>query len=215
MVLLAAAASCTKADIVSQNEYYGSDSEEFLALVTVKETGDGTVYFQLDDDTAILPIDYRQSYTQMERVLCDIITDYRPAGAFSFSCHVVWAEAVDKGVVSADGSAGGADPIDLYDDWMTSVEDGFLTLHYDVWWGEGTTPHVFTVITGTNPEDPYELILRHDARGDSRGEVADGLVCFDINSLPDTEGQYEWLTLKWNSLDGKACERKYRFRTRQ
>lgn len=55
-------------------------------------------------------------------------------------------------------------------------------------------------------ENPYEVEFRHNAFGDVYGEPADGLVAFNLDSLPDTEGKTVKLKLKWNHL----TERKQR-----
>ena len=36
-------------------------------------------------------------------------------------------------------------------------------------------------------DSPYEVEFRHNAFGDVYGEPADGLVAFNLDSLPDTE----------------------------
>ncbi|MCR5409191.1 MAG: hypothetical protein K6E61_08835 [Bacteroidales bacterium] len=196
-------------------EYSGDLSGEFLAILTVKKSALDTVYFQLNDSTTIYPVNYQNKYTRMERVFCDIMAWEKRTGSYNHSCNVEWAESIEEGTVVPAGSPSGKDYIDVLDDWMTSVEDGYLTVHYDVWWGTNPTAHGFSVVTGTDPEDPYVLHLRHDARGDVKDEKADGLVCFDINSLPSTEGKYKILTLKWYNLGGSASEKKFKFKTRE
>ena len=222
--LIAASALCFSCDKAmeapgffdSENDSaFNADNVEgyFNAIVTVKKTATDTVYFQLNDSTTVYPTNYQDAYTRMERVIGGVHISDRPTGSFKYTCWVEWAEPLEEGAVST--SAKGADPIDIKDDWMTSVEDGFLTIHYDALWGNSPKIHNFSVATGTNPANPYELVLRHDANGDATDQKGDGLVCFDINSLPDTEGQYKQLTLKWNDLEGKACERQFKFKTRE
>lgn len=221
-ILIAASAlivSCSMEEAYLGGNYdadmLGSDSYEgtFNAIATIKKTPTDTVYFQLNDSTTVYPTNYQDAYTRMERVIGGVHISNRPTGSFKYTCWVEWAEPLEEGAVST--SAKGADPIDIKDDWMTSVEDGFLTIHYDALWGNSPKIHSFSVATDTNPADPYELVLRHDANGDATDQKGDGLVCFDINSLPDTEGQYKQLTLKWNDLEGKACERQFKFKTRE
>ena len=191
-----------------------SDAEgTFNAIVTVKKTPTDTVFFQLNDSTTVYPSDYQSMYTRMERIICNMHARKQPAGSFKYTCWVEWAEPLEEGTVSS--SAKGEDPIDVLDDWMTSVEDGYLTIHYDAMWGKTPKVHSFSVVTGSDPADPYQLILRHNANGDAADLKGDGLVCFDINSLPSTGGQYKKLTLKWNSLEGRACERQFKFKTRE
>ncbi len=52
-------------------------------------------------------------------------------------------------------------------------------------------------------ENPYEVEFRHNAFGDVYGEPADGLVAFNLDSLPDTEGKTVKLKLKWKSFNGE------------
>ena len=42
-----------------------------------------------------------------------------------------------------------------------------------------------------------------NAFGDVYGEPADGLVAFNLDSLPDTEGKTVKLKLKWKSFNGE------------
>ena len=213
----AMAASCSMADGFSG--YYDSESPDseyvgtFNAIATIKKSPTDTVYFQLNDSTTVYPSNYQKAYTRMERLFGRVNISNKPTGSFKYTCRVDGAEPLEEGTVSS--SAKGDDPIDVLDDWMTSVEDGFLTVHYDAMWGNSPTIHNFSIVTGTNPGNPYELVLRHDANGDAKDEKGDGLVCFDINSLPSTGGQYKELTLKWNSLEGTACERQFKFKTRE
>ena len=67
--------------------------------------------------------------------------------------------------------------------------------------------HVVTLVKGANP---YEVVLHHDAKGDVRGVVKDGLVAFRLSDLPDTHGKAVDLTLKWKSFSGvKSVTFKY------
>lgn len=204
---------------------YASDVEsghvlsgEYQAIVTVKKSVLDTVYFQLNDSTTVYPANYQDSYRQMERIFCQAIGSARPTGSYTYTCEVEWAEPLDKGSVTP-----GAEPLwsdvedvlDIYDDWMTSVEDGYLTVHYNTFWGSSGVQHSFRLLTGTDPANPYSLVLLQDSYGDSGEDEADGIVCFDINTLPDTGGKYIPLSLKWKSLEGKVLERTFKFKTRE
>ena len=225
-ILVAASAvlfSCSKMEgDVMPGDYdhynqHGAQSEDisgvFNAIVTVKKTPTDSVYFQINDSETIYPANYQSKYTRMERIICCVNASSRPTGRFNYTCNVEWAEPIEEGLVT--DSAVGRDPIDIIDDWMTSVEDGYLTLHYNALWGNTPTIHSFSIVTGTSSDNPYVLVLRHDAKGDAQDWAGDGLVCCDINSLPDTEGQYKELTLKWNNLEGSASERQFKFKTRE
>ena len=86
------------------------------------------------------------------------------------------------------------------------MEDGYLTLRFRTYFGN-RTKHVVTLVKGANP---YEVVLHHDAKGDVRGVVKDGLVAFRLSDLPDTHGNAVDLTLKWKSFSGvKSVTFKY------
>ena len=191
-------------------------AEEYDAIVTVKRSPTDTLYFQLDDNTRLFPQNYQKARgLEMLRVICHL-TEY-PYLDSPYGNHVQvhWLEPLERGAFLASAPTGAGDGLDILNDWMTSVEDGFLTLHYRTWWGSGSIRHRFSLHSQVNPEDPYELLLVHDANGDEALEQADAVICFDINSLPDTGGQYTTLTLKWTSGEGTRTSRQFRFRSRE
>lgn len=188
---------------------------DFTAILTVKKTPTDSVYFQLNDSTTIYASNFQNRFTRMERVICGINITNTPVGRFKYKGYINWIETLDEGVVTSDCPVPGTDGLDIIDDWMTGVEDGFLTLHYSTWWGSNTVRHDFYLVTGANAADPYEVALRHASNGDKKDEFGDSLICFDINSLPDTGGQYKILTLKWTTSGGEASEKKFKFKTRK
>ena len=57
--------------------------------------------------------------------------------------------------------------------------------------------------TGVNPENPYEVELRHNVNGDPQNYWRDALVAFNLNeALPDTKGKTVKLTIRWRSSQG-------------
>ncbi len=199
--------------------------KSYTAIVTVKQNEKGAIYFQLDENKRLFPQNYEHPFTGLRRVICELQeTDGN-------RCRILWMEFLEQeimtsGMISGPDSApyddpppGGPydfpqDPLDILEDWMTSVEDGFLTLHYSTWWGDGSVAHAFLLIRGTNPEDPYEVVLSHDRKSDASLEKADALICFDINDLPSTEGQYVNLRLKWIDCEGKPAAKNFPFKSR-
>ena len=188
---------------------------EYMAILTVKKTPTDSVYFQLNDSTTIYAANYQNNYSRMERVFCDITVTNRKVGRFNYTGNINWLEPLDEGKVTADASVKGSDGLDILNDWMTGVEDGYLTVHYSTWWGKSPVQHDFYLVTGANSADPYEVELRQNANGDKKDDQGDSLICFDINSLPDTGGQYKTLTLKWTTSGGSASEKEFKFKTRK
>ena len=212
-------AGCSKSSIWDneRNADYPSDYEEleYDAIVTVKRSPTDTIYFQLDDYTRLCPGNFQKSGWELQRVICHLTEYPYPVSRYGNYAEVDWLEPLEKGTFTASAATGDGDGVDIINDWMTSVEDGFLTLHYRTWWGAGDVQHRLSLHGGLNPEDPYELLLVHDARGDAALEEADALIYFDINSLPATEGNYTTLTLKWTSGEGTRTARQFRFRSRE
>lgn len=107
-----------------------------------------------------------------------------------------WDETLDK-------QLGGA-PINIEKTWMTVAEDGYLTLHYTIMTGTQGNPHSLHLLTGRDPQKPYELELRHTDRGDYGTRYAEGLVAFDIKDilLVGTDKKLT-LTVRYKGFDGK------------
>ena len=199
---------CSKeADMATSNADADQAIQEFRAIVTVKQDESGIIYFQLDDNTVLFPYNYNMPFNGMKRIICGL-----SVANGANECHVQWMDFLEKGDISYTQDATD-DGLDIIDDWMTSVEDGFLTIHYSAWWGNGTNPHLLLVKPSANT---YELTIVHQMNGDEPLEKADALVYFDINDiLPDTEGTYKDLTIKWKSIEGAAKSKTFRFRSRQ
>lgn len=184
------------------------------ALVTIKtNSSTGQVYFQLDDETTILPTNLKASpYGNKElRALVNFRIQDGQSGHYSKSAYVNWVDTIlTKKMVPSQGPKDddvyGKDPVEIVKDWTTVVEDGYLTLRFRTYFGNGVK-HAINLVKG---ENPYEVVLHHNAFGDTRGVVCDGLVAFRLNDLPDTQGKAVDLTLKWQSFTGmKSVKFKY------
>lgn len=186
-------------------------------LVTVKtNSSDGRVFLQLDDSTTILPVNMKTSpYGSKEvRALANIRIEKGQEGHYSKAAYVNWLDSIlTKNMAPNLGEENdkvyGKDPVEIVKDWTTVVEDGYITLRFRTYYGNGTR-HVINLVKTDNP---YEVMLHHNAMGDIRGVVRDGLVAFRLSDLPDTQGKTVDLTLKWQSFSGmKSVKFKYRSR---
>ena len=205
-------AGCMKADMMERSEG-GSATSPFDAIVTVKQLPDGTVFFQVDEDLRICPTRYDTPFTGLKRLACRLQVTGSLLENGCYPGTVLWSEELERGEISYALDALPDDGLDLLDDWMTSVEDGFLTLHYSTWWGKGTIPHLVLLSPG-NPGDPYELHLLHYRNGDEALEEADALIYFDLDgALPSTDGAT--LTLKWKTSAGTSAEKQFLYKSRR
>ena len=149
------------------------------ALVTVKKSGDAC-YLQLDDNTTLLAKNLKPT-----------IFDGKEVRAL-----VNYTQTSEKSEKYGD------DMVDIVRDWVTVAEDGYLTLRFRALWG-GQKVHYINLVTGVNPDNPYEVELRHNANGDPQNYWRDALVAFNLNdAVPDTEGKTVKLTIRWRSSQG-------------
>lgn len=203
-------AGCSKGegyDFLSPDGNYGySDPQKGmsndLAIGTVRSR-DGLRYIRLDEKSCsqvmnpdgIADIkDGTRVFLQYRYVVSESIADF-----CTDAILVEWASPLDVGSVGdLTAKSRGEDPVDIILDWMTSLEDGFFTLHYSIP-ASGNVKHDFTLYRGDSKD---VFILSHDAHGDTKGSLMDGLVCFDVSSLlPDTEGKTVKLYLDYIDLN--------------
>lgn len=121
--------------------------------------------------------------------------------------HINWMDSIrtkkpvpDLGI--ENDAKYGNDPIEIVNDWVTIAEDGYLTLRIRTLWGILNNKHNINLLTGVNPDNPYEVELRHDANGDTGDSMGDALIAFNLNDLPQNDGQNVKLKLNWKSFSG-------------
>ena len=180
--------ACSKADFEMGPDanYFDKGSKEGVAIGTVRSQ-DGVRYIRLDgvsrsqvmNPAVIKDIpDGTRVYLQFRYVVAETVADF-----CADAILVEWASPLEVGEIRYDMMAKACDPVDIGSDWMTSLEDGFLTLHYTIQ-ASGSVKHDFSLYPGV---EPHTWRLVHDAHGDSKGERTDGLVCFDVSGLlPET-----------------------------
>ena len=207
-VLVLMVASCSKADDYAMDrgapEYYEGGAKSNVAsqaVGTVKSRED-VRYVQLDAVSAGFVVnpaeiqdipDGTRVYLQYRTVVSPDTPDF-----CSDAILVEWASPLDVGVISYAKDALKGDPVAIVTDWITCLEDGFLTLHYSVP-SKGKAQHTFALYPSATP---YEYRLVHDAHGDVDGDLTDGIVCFEVGDLlPETEGKAVILSLDYLNID--------------
>lgn len=187
-------------DVYYEPAYYG--------LVTVRYTDSDVLYLQLDEDRMLYPVNMSSNklWDEGQRALINFYVVNEDDKGFTDAVYVNWINLVltkllveNKGV--ENDVVYGNDPVEIVRDWVTIVEDGYLTLRFRTYWSGGVA-HSVNLLMGVNAEDPYEVEFRHNANGDFEYYIGDGLVSFDLSKLPDTGGKIVKLTLKWMSFSG-------------
>ena len=191
------------------------------AIVTVKTTPAGETYFQLNDETVLFPVDWKNTYKKEVRALVnysEVTDDAKNSNSSTEKqVRVNWIDSVltKKAVSMTDqemASETGNDPVEVIDDWMTVCEDGYLTIHFASQWGEDKIMHKVTL--GVNPDNPHQLCLKHDKNGDFGTYWSDGIVAFWLGDLiPDTKGEVVTLTMSWKSFSGSVTK-EFKYKTR-
>lgn len=180
------------------------------ALVTVKSTDDNKTFLQLDHQTTLFPQNLTtQLYGGKEvRALMSFSELDKQTPGFSKTVHVNWIDSIrTKDMVAIEESSQtekyGNDPLEIVNDWVTIAEDGYLTLRVRTLWGNIGTTHTFNLLGGMNPDNPFEVELRHNANGDIHGRMGDALIAFRLSALPKQYPTDQNLTLKWKSFNGE------------
>lgn len=189
------------------------DSSELLrptALVTVCPNADGSFIMQLDDETRLVPTNLKSSPFGAKEVRALVNyteTNVSPQDKKVRNVEVNWLDSIRtklpvETLGKQDEIKYGNDPVEIVQDWVTVAEDGYLTLRIRTLWGSPHATHILNLVTGTNPEDSYELELRHDAKGDKNGRWGDALIAFNLNKLPRGDAGIAKIKLKWKSFTG-------------
>ncbi|MDE7406968.1 MAG: NigD-like protein [Muribaculaceae bacterium] len=195
-----------------------NDSEDYsylrrpTALVTVIPVNDNSFVMQLDDSTTLRPANMKASPFGAKEVRA--LVNFQKADVTSrannsiLDVKINWIDSIrTKLPVYTMGEDNdevyGNDPIEIVKDWVTVAEDGYLTLRIRTRWGFRGAVHTINLLTGTNPDDPSELELRHDANGDINGRPGDALIAFNLNSLTNANGGKTRFKLTWTSYSGK------------
>lgn len=198
-------------------QYFDPTTGFANAVVTTKTADDGTFFLQITDDKTMLPCNMSKSpYDKEVRALINYTEvkaeDYPsllPDGDLKGHDMLVKVNWIDSiltkmpvpDLLDKNDATYGNDAVEIVNDWVTVAEDGYLTLRFRTLWG-GIKMHRVNLITGVNAENPYEVEFRHDAQGDMATAWGDALVAFDLNSLPDTNGETVKLKLRWRSFSG-------------
>ncbi len=204
-----------------------------ISTVTVKPMDNGQCYFKSTDSTALVAANYSKypfDSSPEKRVVISYTTDFTPSKAAIPGFHRTYdinllemdtlytkRPVVSLGSAEEDDKAFGNDPLSIYFDGVfppTSLEDGYLTISFSFLL-TGLIAHEVNLVTGVNPEDPYEVEFRHNAYGDLNYSQVPNTITFPLQMLPDTEGKTVDITLKWNSfVTGKTESVKFPYRSR-
>lgn len=193
------------------NDNDSIDLQRPTALVTVCPNDYGTFIMQLDNSTQLVPTNVTASPFGTKEVRA--LVNYTEAAESTENdnirnVQVNWIDSIRTKlpvVITRDDNVTeyGEDPIEIVPDWVTIAEDGYLTLRIRTVWESPDTPHYVNLLSGTNPSDPYEFELRHNAQGNMNGKWGDALIAFNLNKLSIMDSSEKKIRLKWKSFTGE------------
>lgn len=211
--LFMSATSCLK-------EKSGTSME---AVVTVKEAS-GSCYFQLDDNTILQARNMTGNPFDTQTRAMLLYVDYGKSSDISTpgmevrSIDVAGIEKIltkdpVESVGMDDPEKYGSDPIDIYNSWLTVVEDGYVTIHFRSLWGMTGKTHTLNLVKNTDPEDPYLFYLRQNYNGDvPTGVYRDGVVAFDINDIIADHDKTYNITIRHIGIDGTVRDAEFSYK---
>lgn len=192
--------SCSDDDDSSLNSY--------TAVVTVVPLSDNSFEMNLTNEIKLIPTNMTASPFKDEEVRALINYNYDDETESSLrKVTVNWMDGIrtkkpvaDKG--EENDTEYGKDCIEIVKDWVTVAEDGYLTLRIRTQWGQPGARHEVNLVSGVNPENPYEFELRHNANGDTHGDFGDALIAFNLNELIESDGSPVKIKINWESFSG-------------
>lgn len=211
LLILAAVAGMCSLQSCDNDEGYSLDTFA-VEIMTAQPISDDTYYFIRDNGETLWPLansDYRfnPKYRQRAQVNYTMLSD--SISGYSHGIKVNWVDGIrTKAIAPFEGerndSIYGTDPIELI---AMEVGGGFLDVLFGANYGNSGESHYINLIPvkGGN-ESPYELEFRHNAYNDPPLMGAQGLVSFDLSSLPDTEGKTVKLKIKFHTFDGDVIK---------
>lgn len=215
MFALLAMAAMTTVMVTSCSD----DDDDYMsterAIVTLKSTpSTGQFYMQLNDSVTLIPTNIKTSPSKDKEMRAYVWYNLNDSIAEHYS-HSVSVLRIDTIItkkmspkVDSLGKAYGNDPVEIVKSWETICEDGYLTLRFRTYFGNQKTHSLYLVRTGDNT-----VQLCHNANGDIKSYIGDGIIAFRLNDMPDTDGKYKDLKLVYNSFEGeKSITFKYKSR---
>lgn len=120
-------------------------------------------------------------------------------GFFTSLAFVRMIAKVEEGQILTEQTPAASDPVDIIEDWMSGMEDGYLTIHYRIRAG-GQVKHSFSLWYDT--ADPHSVRIIHDACSDQGTDLTEGIICFPLDFLP--QDGLRSITVSFKSLQGES-----------
>lgn len=193
--------SCLDDDDYSLDKYV-------MDIVSVKSDG-GAYYFRTDDGATLWPAaGYVQSdaFAAGERVFLNFtLLGDSSKGAVGFDYYIrvndigtVFTKSLADDLGAKNDSVYGTDPVDVK---RMYTGNGHLTMLFGANFG-GNEKHFINLVKMNDPEHPYLLEFRHDAKNDPAVAQLDKWVCFNLDRLEIPDKEPVVLTVRVKTFGG-------------
>jgi len=181
-----------------------------MEVATVESLDSNQHYFKLDDGSTLWPANVI-GYTghnlddgQRTWLNYTILSDDRDG--FTHYVKVNGVDPILTKMIAEDlgeknDSIYGTDPISVEHIW---IGDGYLNLIFEFNYGERER-HFVNLIPKVSAGEgtSFEVEFRHNAYNDPPQRAVPGIVCFDLSTLPDTEGETVKLKVHVKTFKGE------------
>ena len=195
--------SCLDDDSYSLDKFW-------IEPATVVPINDNSFYLRTDDGATLWPaapiyINYEAKARQRAWVDYTILGDSIGPYSHSVKINRIWnvlTKDIAENLGDKNDETYGTDPV-LINSQKNNlwIADNFLNVVFRANYG-GSEKHFINVIQPDKENDPYTLEFRHNAYNDPAVTAVEGLVCFRLDELPDTNGETVKLKLHVKTFTG-------------
>lgn len=191
--------SCLDDDGYSLGDYW-------VEVATIESLSSSDHYFRLDDGSTLWPaagnylghnLDEGQRTWLNYTILSDSLSGFDHYVKVN-GIEPILTKKIAEDLGEENDSEYGTDPVDVDDIW---IGDGYLNVIFKFNYG-GQERHFVNLLPAGDEENAYQVEFRHHAYEDPAHRAVRGIVCFDLSSLPDTEGETVKLAVTVNTFGG-------------
>lgn len=183
-----------------------------VEIMTAEPISENSYYFIRDNGETLWPLansDYgfAPKSRQRAQVNYTMLSDSIPG--YSHGIKVNWVDGILTKTIAPNentlnDSIYGTDPIELI---AMETGGGYLDILFGANYGNSGESHYVNLIPADSiNKASYDLEFRHNAYDDPPLMSAQGLVSFDLSTLPDTGGETVTLRIKFNTFDGEIIK---------
>lgn len=193
--------SCLDDDAYSLGDIYKPE------IVTVVPEGNNAYSLRLDDGVTFWPVatnvpGYKPKVNQRALLYYTILGD--SISGYSHAIKVngigdILTKALTVDLADKNDTEYGKDPVQIE---AMEMGDGFLHIWLTANFG-GEKAHLVNLFPVKDAESPYVLEFRHNAFDDPAVLAVTKVICFNLATLPDTEGKTVDLVVRTQAFSGK------------